>query len=97
MTASSTFPPCADERPVRGIISDFDVLRAGMHGDGANTAAELARQPIIELETAAPLREAAELMLGKLASHWRDRSEALRMWPIWRRRRSAGISGVRSK
>src|SRR5207245_1426095 len=58
-----------DERPVCGIVSDFDVLSAGMRGDGPDTAAELARQPIIELETGAPLREAAELMLSKLVSH----------------------------
>jgi CBS domain-containing protein len=58
-----------DERPVWGIVSDFDVLRAGMSADRPNRAADVARQPVIKLDTTAPLREAAELMLSKLASH----------------------------
>jgi CBS domain-containing protein len=58
-----------DVRPVCGIVSDFDVLRAGMREDEPDTAGELARQPVLELETTAPLRAAAELMLSKLASH----------------------------
>jgi CBS domain-containing protein len=58
-----------DESPVLGIVSDFDVLRAGIQADGPDTAAELARQPIIKLETTAPLRDAAELMVKESASH----------------------------
>jgi CBS domain-containing protein len=58
-----------DESPVLGIVSDFDVLRAGIRADGPDTAAELARQPIIKLETTAPLRAAAELMVKESASH----------------------------
>jgi CBS domain-containing protein len=58
-----------DDSSVLGIVSDFDVLRAGIRADSPDTAAELARQPIIKLETTAPLREAAELMLAESASH----------------------------
>jgi CBS domain-containing protein len=54
---------------VLGIISDFDVLRAGMNQDGPDTAASLALRPIISVETSMPLREAAELMLAHAASH----------------------------
>jgi CBS domain-containing protein len=62
-------PDDEDESPVLGIVSDFDVLRAGIQADGPDTAAELARQPIIKLETTAPLRDAAELMVKESASH----------------------------
>lgn len=57
------------EPSVLGIVSDFDVLRAGMRPDAPDTAAQLARQPVIKLETTAPLRDAAELMLARSASH----------------------------
>jgi CBS domain-containing protein len=62
-------PDNEDDSPVLGIVSDFDVLRAGIQADGPDTAAELARQPIIKLETTAPLRDAAELMVSESASH----------------------------
>jgi CBS domain-containing protein len=62
-------PDEAGESPVWGIISDFDVLRAGMRSDGSDTAAAVARQPVVKLQTTAPLREAAELMLSRLTSH----------------------------
>ena len=58
-----------DDASVLGIVSDFDVLRAGIRSDGPDTAAELARQPILKLETTARLRDAAELMLAESASH----------------------------
>jgi CBS domain-containing protein len=57
-----------EESPVLGIVSDVDVLRAGMRPDAADTASELARQPVI-VETTSPLRDAAELMLANSASH----------------------------
>ena len=59
----------SDESPVWGIISDLDMLRAGIRADAPDTAAAVARQPVIRLETTAPLREAAELMLTKGTSH----------------------------
>jgi CBS domain-containing protein len=59
----------SDESPVWGIISDLDMLRAGIRPDAPDTAAAVARQPVIRLQTTAPLREAAELMLTKGTSH----------------------------
>jgi CBS domain-containing protein len=59
----------ADEAPVWGIISDLDLLSACIRDDAPDTAAELARQPVVRLETTAPLRDAAELMLTRGISH----------------------------
>ena len=58
-----------EESPVLGIVSDFDVLRAAMRPDAPDTASELTRQPVMKVETTSPLRDAAELMLAKSASH----------------------------
>jgi len=52
-----------------GIISDLDLLRAGMRPDAPGTAAELVRRPVIKVETTAALRDAAGLMLTKDTSH----------------------------
>ena len=59
----------AEESPVWGIISDFDLLRAGTRPDAPDTAAALARQPVIKVETTAALRDAAELMMTKGTGH----------------------------
>jgi CBS domain-containing protein len=59
----------ADEAPVWGLISDFDLVRAGIRPDAPDTAAALARQPVISVETTAALREAAELMMTKGTGH----------------------------
>jgi CBS domain-containing protein len=59
----------AVQSPVWGIISDLDLLRAGMRPDAPDTAAELVRQPVIKVETTTALRDAAELMLTKDTSH----------------------------
>jgi CBS domain-containing protein len=54
---------------VWGLITDLDLLRAGL-GDGAQpTAGELATQPIPSVQTTVALRKAAELMLEHNASH----------------------------
>ena len=52
-----------------GIISDFDLLRASIGSDAPDTATALARRPVIKLETTAPLRDAAQLMLTKGTGH----------------------------
>jgi CBS domain-containing protein len=54
---------------VYGIISDLDILRASMQPDGPDTAAEVAREPVINVDTTAALRDAAELMLTHGSSH----------------------------
>jgi CBS domain-containing protein len=58
----------AGERLVWGIISDLDLLRAGIRG-GAETAGALASQPLVSVEMTMPLREAGELMLAHGATH----------------------------
>ena len=58
-----------DELPVWGIISDFDLLRAGIRPDAPDTAAALARQAVVRVETTAGLREVAELMMTKGTGH----------------------------
>jgi CBS domain-containing protein len=57
------------ESPVWGIISDFDLLRAGIRPDAPDTAAALARQPVVRVETTAALRHTAELMMTKGTGH----------------------------
>jgi len=59
----------ADQSPVWGIISDFDVLRAGIGPEGPDTAAALAQQPVVSVRTTAALRDAAELMMAKGTGH----------------------------
>jgi CBS domain-containing protein len=60
----------AGESLVWGIVSDFDVLRAGMSQDySPDTAASLASQPVVSIETSMPLRDAAQLMLDNATSH----------------------------
>ena len=54
-----------DDSRVWGVISDFDVLRAGMRPDASDTASDIAQQPVIKVETTAALRDAAELMLDQ--------------------------------
>jgi CBS domain-containing protein len=59
----------ADESPVWGIISDFDVLRGASGPDAPETAAALARRPVIRVETTTALRDAAELMMAEGTGH----------------------------
>ena len=67
MIRAATDSP-TDEPSLWGIVSDFDLLRAGMRPDGPDTAADLG-QPVIRVETTSPLRDAAKLMLAEGASH----------------------------
>jgi CBS domain-containing protein len=59
----------AEGSPVWGIITDLDLLSACIRRDAPDTAAELARQPVVSLATTAPLRDAADLMLTRGISH----------------------------
>jgi CBS domain-containing protein len=54
---------------VWGIISDLDLMRSGIGSGGDETAATLAKQPIISVEPSTSLREAGELMLSHGVSH----------------------------
>jgi CBS domain-containing protein len=54
---------------VWGLISDLDVLRAGIHLGPDSSARALAAEPIISVRPTMPLREAGELMLEHEVSH----------------------------
>jgi CBS domain-containing protein len=59
----------AGESLVWGIISDLNLVRAGIHAGGEETAGALAKQPIISVEPTTPLLEAGELMLNHGVGH----------------------------
>lgn len=52
-----------------GLISDLDLVQAGMAKDPEKTAATLAQEPIISVEPSTPIREAAQMMLGHDEAH----------------------------
>lgn len=52
-----------------GIVTDVDVMRAGIRAGGEPTARELARQPVVAVEPTMPLREAGEAMLANSVTH----------------------------
>jgi CBS domain-containing protein len=62
-------PDGTSEPLVWGIVSDLDLLRAGIARGAEPTAGDLASQPIASVQTTMRLREAAELMLGHGATH----------------------------
>ncbi|HEY5189404.1 MAG TPA: CBS domain-containing protein [Solirubrobacteraceae bacterium] len=51
------------------IVTDIDLVAAGVHGDTARTAEEVAGEPIVGIESTMALREAGELMLSTGVSH----------------------------
>ncbi|HET7051214.1 MAG TPA: CBS domain-containing protein [Solirubrobacteraceae bacterium] len=57
------------ERRVWGIISDLDLLRAGIRGGAGMTAFALAQEPVICVRDTTPLREAGETMAAHGVSH----------------------------
>jgi CBS domain-containing protein len=57
------------EKLVWGIISDLDLLRAGIRAGGDQRAGAIANQPIVSVEPSTPLRQAGELMLAHDTSH----------------------------
>ena len=59
----------SSERLVWGVISDLDVVRAGIRIAPDELAGALAQRPIITIEPTTPLREAGELMLARGVSH----------------------------
>jgi CBS domain-containing protein len=54
---------------VWAIVSDLDLLDAGIHGAEGQTARSIAREPLIGVEPTMPLREGAELMLANRITH----------------------------
>ena len=57
------------ECPVWGMISDLEVLRAGVTPGEEPTARALATQPLVSVDPRMPLREAIGLMLTHGVSH----------------------------
>ena len=68
MVRAATDSP-TDEPSLWGIVSDFDLLRAGVRPDSPETAADLAVRPFLRIDTTAALRDAVQLMLAEGASH----------------------------
>jgi CBS domain-containing protein len=54
---------------VWAIISDLDLLDAGLRGAEGQTARSIAKQPVISVEPSMPLREGAEMMLEHRVTH----------------------------
>jgi CBS domain-containing protein len=54
---------------VWGIITDLDLVHAGLRNGADTTARTLAEQPLITVDSHRPLREAAQLMLDHGVSH----------------------------
>ncbi len=52
-----------------GIISDLDLIRAGIHGGADKSAGALAQQSIVSVTPTTSLRDAGELMLTHGANH----------------------------
>jgi CBS domain-containing protein len=59
----------ANEKLVWGIVSDLDLVGAGIRAGADRTAGALALEPIISVEPAMSLRDAGELMLTEGAAH----------------------------
>jgi CBS domain-containing protein len=59
----------AGESLVWGLITDLDLLRAGLAGGAEETAQTIARHPTVTVEPSTPLREAAQLMASEGLSH----------------------------
>jgi CBS domain-containing protein len=57
------------ECPVWGLISDLEVLKAGVSTGEEPTARALANQPLVSVDPRTPLRDAIGLMLTHCVSH----------------------------
>jgi CBS domain-containing protein len=62
-------PDDTGERLVWKVISDFDLLSAGLASESEQLASEIVVRPMITIEPAMPLREAANLMLSRGSAH----------------------------
>jgi CBS domain-containing protein len=58
-----------DEPRVWGIISDLDLLRAGIHTSGDRPAGTIAHTPVISVRPTLPLADAGDSMLTHNVSH----------------------------
>ena len=58
-----------EQAMIWGIVYDIDVVAAGIRGGAEQTAAVLARTPVVHVEPSIALRTAAQLMLTQNVSH----------------------------
>jgi len=61
-----------EEKPqslVWGIVSDLDLIAAGIRDNPERTARDLADQPVIAVKPSMPLRDAGDLILTHRVSH----------------------------
>jgi CBS domain-containing protein len=77
MGVSHEEPECL----VWGIITDLDLVRAGLSPDAPATARGLANHPLVTVDAGTPLREAGEFMAEHRATHLVVR-DASRMLPV---------------
>jgi CBS domain-containing protein len=77
MGVSHAEPECL----VWGIITDLDLVAAGLEPGGEATARSLARHPMVSVESNTPLREACRLMIDEHISHLVVR-DSTRMMPV---------------
>jgi CBS domain-containing protein len=54
---------------VWSIVSDLDLVRAGLDGDPGETARSIGREPVVVVDPGMPLRDAAGEMLAYGVSH----------------------------
>jgi CBS domain-containing protein len=54
---------------VWGVISDLDLVAAGIRDREAPTARAMAQQPLLTVQPSTPLRDAGEVMLAQQVSH----------------------------
>jgi len=54
---------------VWSVISDLDLVRAGIGKGETSTAGSIAQQPLVTVEPSMPLRDAGELMLSHRVTH----------------------------
>lgn len=59
----------AGEKLIWGLISDLDLLRAGINRRAEKTAGSLATEPVVTAEPTMPLQVAAELMVSHETAH----------------------------
>jgi MHS family proline/betaine transporter-like MFS transporter len=60
--------PAAGDAVTWGVVSDLDLIRAGLQRE-ETTAASIASQAVITVEPSTPLRDAARLMVEHSAQH----------------------------
>lgn len=69
------------EQLVWGIITDLDLVAAGLTSGYEATARSLARHPVVSVDTTTPLREACQMMVDQRIAHLVVRDNS-RLMPV---------------